>query len=287
MKSLVALAAVVGLLTFATGSAHAVSCSVGGVSYQCEYFCTPQNNPCTISGGLAGCDAIGQGGNLDGFCVICGDGTANTITGTDGPDIICGKGGNDVILGDPSNTTGAADLISGDAGNDTINGRVGNDIIYGGTNNDTIHGNDGDDTIYGEAGDDTLNGDNGDDELDGGDGSDHVYGDAGSDVLRGGDGDDQLLDTMGLFQPGQLGGILCGGDGDDLLEILGTGSFCFDGGPGQLGTTWNEDHDCEYLGPPAGATTADFATQRNCVAPAGPPAASAFLSSHRSCNCQD
>jgi Ca2+-binding RTX toxin-like protein len=67
--------------------------------------------------------------------LVRGDGSANTITGTEGNDYLSGAGG--------------ADVLSGGAGNDRIDGDAGADILYGGTGGDWLSGGLGNDTLYG------------------------------------------------------------------------------------------------------------------------------------------
>ncbi len=265
MRVLGIAAAVVAVAALGPATARADTCSINGTAYTCEAFCigTTACNVETV--GHATCDNPLLGGNGDGWCTICGDGAANTITGTSGADIICGKGGNDTIYGDPTGA-GAGDMIDAGSGDDTVLGRAGNDLILGGT------------------GDDTLRGGDGDDEVDGEDGDDLVYGDHGNDVVRGGDGSDYVEGGWSPLISSEIGDIICGGKGDDALAAFGYGHFCFDPGPDQTGNAFGLGWDCSYIGPTT-KDDGDLATQRNCAAVDA--SGDAFHSSTRSCNCQD
>jgi hypothetical protein len=279
MRHLAIIAAAAALLAFAARPVDAATCNVDGTSYPCDLECAASS--CDYSSfTFTQCE---QAGTADGVCVICGNGSANTITGTTSGDIICGKGGNDVLHGDPA-SSGAGDTIRGEAGNDTINGRFGNDHIDGGDGDDNITGGDGDDEIAGGEDDDNISGNNGDDDLAGDDGVDIIFGNAGADVLRGGDDSDYLEGSSAPFINGALGDIMCGGKGDDVLQTLTLGSNCFDPGPDQLGLAFDYGWDCNYLAPQH-PTSGDLATERNCVTIKYD--SSAFHSSNRSCNCQD
>ncbi len=267
MKSLGIATAVMAMVAFGTTTAWAVSCSINGTSYTCEATCSG-TGACNVETGLghSACDSVLGGGNGDGFCTICGDGSNNNITGTNGADIICGKGGNDTITADNSTSVGGADMVNGEGGNDTVFGRVGNDLILGGDGNDTLKGGDGDD------------------EVDGQDDDDLVYGDRSNDVVRGGRGNDYVEGNAAPFINSELGDILCGGEDDDLLVAVGNGHYCFDPGPDQAATFWGTGYDCQYVAP-IFPDDGDVATQRNCVQV--DTFASAFNASQRSCNCQD
>jgi hypothetical protein len=137
----------------------------------------------------------------DGYTIIRGTSSANTLIGTAASDCILGMGGNDTIWG-----RGGDDYIAGGAGNDTIHGEGGNDAlfgekgadtIWGGAGADRIHGNDGNDWLYGDDGDDVIDGDAQADGIWGGNGDDVLYGDAGGDQLHGEAGDDALLGGAG------------------------------------------------------------------------------------------
>lgn len=256
----IGISVLVAMISIAATTAHSATCSIAGNTYTCEATCVG-TSPCNVqlAGGHAACDSVPLGGNGDGYCTICGDGSANTITGTDGNDIICGKGGDDTIYGDNNTSTGGNDIISGGDDDDTVVGRPGNDLLFGDNGNDIIQGAPGDDEIDGGAGDDTL------------------YGDKGNDVVRGGAGDDLVFGrNSGTDDTADLGDILCGNAGFDQLSAEGSGAHCLDPGPDQ--TTAD---DC-YYAPPSSPDAGDFATQRNCGSPSG-----SFATSTRSCNCQD
>jgi Ca2+-binding RTX toxin-like protein len=194
-------------VAFGPTTARAVSCSINGTAYTCEASCTG-TGACNVETGLghSACDSVLGGGNGDGWCTICGDGSNNNITGTNGADIICGKGGND-----------------------TIYGRVGNDLILGGDGNDTLRGGDGDDEVDGQDGDDLVYGDRSNDVVRGGKGDDYVEGNAApfinselGDILCGGEGDD-LLVAVGnghyCFDPGPDQAAVAWGTGYDCSYV--------------------------------------------------------------------
>jgi hypothetical protein len=251
--------ATIGLLGIAIAclasvtDAHADTCSYGGTNYTCETICT---NNCTSRGVVvfSTCDSNPYG-NGDGTCVICGNGSANTIYGSTGRDLICSKGANDTVFGDTGD-----DTIVGDAGDDAIDGEGGNDLIDGGNGNDVeLEGGDGDDVIIGGAGTDLIRGGAGNDALNGGTGGDLIYGDGAP-----------------------LGDVLCGGDGDDALLIDGTGYHCLDGGKDQTTNGSGLGFDCGY---DADNECTNAATARNCAF-AFAWGEIGFDSSTRSCNCQ-
>ena len=260
------IAGLIGLsVSFGSATAYAATCTVAGHTYTCEAMCTG-TTPCNVelSAGHAACDSPLLGGNGDGYCTICGDGAANTITGTDGADVICGKGGNDTIYGDNSGTVGGDDIISGGDGDDHIVGKLGNDRLFGDDGNDTIQGAQGDD------------------EIDGGNGNDSITGDKGNDVLRGGPGDDYVDGrNAGSNDTADLGDIVCGGPGNDVVVADGSGAHCLDAGPDQAPGA----DDCYYSPPtyPDVPDAGDFATGRNCQN----QVTGNFQASTRSCNCQD
>jgi hypothetical protein len=69
-----------------------------------------------------------------GACTKSGNGKANTIKGTNGPDILCGKGGKDVLKGLKGN-----DRLKGGPGPDLLNGGPGSkDTCIGGDGKDTF-----------------------------------------------------------------------------------------------------------------------------------------------------
>lgn len=122
--------------------------------------------------------------------VFNGDGTDNTLVGTNDPDTIKGNGGNDVI--------------SGLAGDDELSGGTGDDTISGGAGNDTVSGMGGNDVIYGMDGDDLIGTGNGNDLVSGGAGNDSIYVQGGNDTVSGGAGND-------VISTGDGGDVLYGG----------------------------------------------------------------------------
>jgi hypothetical protein len=92
---------------------------------------------------------------------------ADSIVGSDRPDLVYGNDGADSIfagIGNDSLQGGrGADLLLGNAGDDYLQGERGNDVVYGGQNNDTLIGQEGDDFLAGGAGVDSLIGSDGSD----------------------------------------------------------------------------------------------------------------------------
>ncbi|MEG3969304.1 C2 family cysteine protease [Microcoleus sp. T2B6] len=92
---------------------------------------------------------------------------ADSIVGSDRPDLVYGNDGSDSISGGIGNDSlqggRGADLLLGNAGDDYLQGERGNDVIYGGEDNDTLIGQEGDDFLAGGAGVDSLIGSDGSD----------------------------------------------------------------------------------------------------------------------------
>ena len=92
---------------------------------------------------------------------------ADSIFGSDRPDLVYGNDGADSIFGGIENDSlqggRGADLLLGNAGDDYLQGERGNDVVYGGQNNDTLIGQEGDDFLAGGAGVDSLIGSDGSD----------------------------------------------------------------------------------------------------------------------------
>lgn len=92
---------------------------------------------------------------------------ADSIVGSDRPDLVYGNDGSDSISGGIENDSlqggRGADLLLGNAGADYLQGERGNDVIYGGEDNDTLIGQEGDDFLAGGAGVDSLIGSDGSD----------------------------------------------------------------------------------------------------------------------------
>jgi Ca2+-binding RTX toxin-like protein len=96
--------------------------------------------------GLGGDDSLVASdgvGTLTQLSVDGGSG-ADTVTGSDGPDLILGGEGNDTLNGG-----GGDDRIVGDRGNDTMNGGAGDDALVwnNGDGTDVMNGDDGRDDI--------------------------------------------------------------------------------------------------------------------------------------------
>lgn len=135
---------------------------------------------------------------------------ADTLRGSDGPDLLSGGFGNDDLLGRGGNDTlnggQGNDTLNGAAGDDTIAGGYGNDLVFGGDGNDRINtgfeddkafGDAGNDRIFGDQGNDTLMGGAGDDWIEGGRGLDRLYGNTGDDTLVSGQGNDVMRGDAG------------------------------------------------------------------------------------------
>jgi hypothetical protein len=92
---------------------------------------------------------------------------ADSLVGSDRPDLVYGYDGADSISGGIGNDSlqggRGADLLLGNAGADYLQGERGNDVIYGGEDNDTLIGQEGDDFLAGGAGVDSLIGSDGSD----------------------------------------------------------------------------------------------------------------------------
>lgn len=102
-----------------------------------------------------------------------------------------------VRTGGSFNGNGSDETVRGSEARDVINGGGGDDTLYGGGGADTMAGGAGNDQLLGEAGADVLNGNAGNDRLDGGLGADRLDGGAGNDVLVGGKGWDVLTGGAG------------------------------------------------------------------------------------------
>lgn len=77
------------------------------------------------------------------------DGSAQTIHGTDGPDVIAGGHGSDRIFGH-----GGDDLICGNKGSDIVHGNRGGDRVQGFRGSDELYGDRGKDRAGGGYGND-------------------------------------------------------------------------------------------------------------------------------------
>jgi Ca2+-binding RTX toxin-like protein len=105
--------------------------------------------------------SITSGGVTEAVHVEVGNGSPNTITGTDA----------------------SIDILWGVNNGDTLNGAGNDDTLYGNDVADTLNGGDNDDFLVGGNNGDTLNGGNGNDYLRGGVGSDILNGGSGSDLF--------------------------------------------------------------------------------------------------------
>ena len=135
------------------------------------------------------------------YQVIQGDEFANTLVGSNLPDLIFGGDGDDTIRGNGSGDIicagGGADLVEGGNGQDRIYGGPGNDVLHGGMHGDWIHGDRGNDDVFGDLLDDKLFGDEDEDLIVGGHGTDHMEGGRGSDWLRGDTNADDFIGGLG------------------------------------------------------------------------------------------
>ena len=188
---------------------------------------------------------------------LAGDGTANTIVGSDGSDILRGFGGDDTILGKPGD-----DCLTGDDDDDTVNGASGDDFGDGGSGKDVMNAGSGDDAFQGRGGndvinmgsgsdsgigggaDDKINGGNGQDDLRGRSGNDKVFGHGGKDNLKGGRDDDKVKGGGGndVLHGGAGKDVVDGGGGKDKIHC-GTGK----GDVAIASKNDTVDHDCEIV----------------------------------------
>jgi Ca2+-binding RTX toxin-like protein len=207
--------------------------------------------------GLGGDDSVTAHDGVGALTLLSVDGGtgADTITGSDGPDLILGGEGNDVLNGG-----GGDDRLVGDRGNDTMNGGAGDDTLVwnNGDGTDVANGDDGRDDIEVNgapaAGDvftvqpngarirldrtnlvpfsidigssETLhaNGLGGDDTVTVGEvGTFSVTaaGGAGNDTLIGGGSSETLLGGSGndTISPGAGLDLVSGGEGDDQVNV--------------------------------------------------------------------
>lgn len=160
---------------------------------------------------------------ISGFENVIGTEFADTIEGSDGPNLLEGQGGADAVYGkggddrflegsDRQYVLPSNDLLDGGPGTDTVEYAFGPggflpasiciDLDHGDaptpscTSEDAISGMENligggsDDIILGSAGANVIDGGPGDDVIDGGPGADQVLGSAGTDDLSGGGGND-------------------------------------------------------------------------------------------------
>ena len=96
--------------------------------------------------GLGGNDSVSANAGVGALTLLSVDGGAgaDTVSGSDGPDLILGGEGNDVLNGG-----GGDDRIVGDRGNDTMNGGAGDDTLVwnNGDATDVMNGGDGRDDV--------------------------------------------------------------------------------------------------------------------------------------------
>jgi VCBS repeat-containing protein len=107
-----------------------------------------------------------------------------------------GPGATDSVDFDP-NGAGSANEVTGTDGPDLVNANNNNDTVYGYDGNDRLNGQDGNDEVYGQLGADTITGGINDDKLFGGSGADSIVGNDGADTLTGGFGADTLTGSGG------------------------------------------------------------------------------------------
>src|SRR5204862_7152679 len=96
--------------------------------------------------GLGGNDSLASTDGVGALTLLAVDGGAgaDTINGSDGPDLILGGEGNDTLNGG-----GGDDRIVGDRGNDTMSGDAGDDTLVwnNGDHSDVINGGAGRDDV--------------------------------------------------------------------------------------------------------------------------------------------
>src|SRR5215217_4224623 len=145
------------------------------------------------------CDGTGDKDPDTGECR--GTKRADTIDGTEGPEVIKALAGNDLVVGN-----GGADEIYGDEGNDLVDAHGGNDTIYGGPDGDgsaegtdfatstNLEGAENSDKVYGGGGNDYIDAAQHDtsgskDHSYGGRGNDHIFAiDNNKDIINCGKG---------------------------------------------------------------------------------------------------
>lgn len=125
---------------------------------------------------------------------------AVTVSGGDGADTIIGSQ--------------YPDLIFGDSGNDSIDGGGSIEIVVGYVLGDAIYGGDGDDRLLGDDGSDFLSGEAGNDYLDNGDTRGRLDGGLGDDTLDG-VGSDLLYSIVGSSLT--IVGTTITGNGNDII----------------------------------------------------------------------
>ncbi len=96
--------------------------------------------------GLGGDDSVAASDGVGALTLLSVDGGAgaDTVNGSDGPDLILGGEGNDILNGG-----GGDDRIVGDRGNDTMNGGAGDDTLVwnNGDGTDVVNGDGGRDDV--------------------------------------------------------------------------------------------------------------------------------------------
>lgn len=182
---------------------------------------------------------------------LAGDGSNQTLQGTEGDDLLRAFGGDDTVLG-----VGGNDCLTGDEGTDIVEGGPGSDFGDGGPGEDLLTGGDGDDELRGSDGTDVLKLEAGDDTGIGGPGEDRLTGSDGDDALRGRFGNDRI--SGGADDDAIRGGgdddRVSGGSGDDSLRgIRGDDLLIGGGGGDNLGGGFGDD----VLKPGAGTDKID------------------------------
>ncbi|GAA0567594.1 hypothetical protein GCM10009416_02010 [Craurococcus roseus] len=182
---------------------------------------------------------------------------ADTLPGTDDPDILFGLDGDDSL-----NALGAPDAVLGSTGDDSLHGDAANgpflaesdgnpgrNLVFGDEGNDTVFAGYGEDTVLGGAGNDLIFGRGlgppppsgveffeGDDDGDallggGGDGNDSV---SGGDLISGGAGEDLFLfgregvtgfDIAEGVGDGNRAVVTDFRSGEDVLDVSGYRGF--------------------------------------------------------------
>ena len=212
--------------------------------------------------GFGGGDRLDALGASD--AVFGGEG-GDTLSGGPGDDVVRGGGGDDSLLGDASNGPFPAEA----------GGSPGRNLVFGDGGNDTVFAGYGEDTVFGGAGDDRITGwglgpptPSGAEFFEGDDDGDALRGGDGNDSIRGGGGDDLIDGGAGddTLQGGYDVDTLRGGAGEDLFLFGREGVTGFDiaGGVGE----GNRDVVADFR---SGEDVLDVSGYRGFFLPSGTP----------------
>jgi Ca2+-binding RTX toxin-like protein len=131
------------------GDAFTLDPEPGGVKFQrtnLKAFTLDTSTERFQVNGLGGNDSVSASPGVGAATLLSVDGGAgaDTVNGSDGPDLILGGEGNDTLNGG-----GGDDRIVGDRGNDTMNGGTGDDTLVwnNGDGTDVMNGDDGRDDV--------------------------------------------------------------------------------------------------------------------------------------------